>query len=154
MHLHNTSCILQRNGVSLQEKNSLKANHVICDKIFEKDWQLMATVCFSTGCYYYCSNVKCRTALNNSHFKCRDIYRGLSFALAFLTNGKKEERKLLCYCKTPFYSLRLCFQWSTQALNLLFPPAKKRRALSGRIETLCLWYFWSLPLMADSKYMQ
>lgn len=155
MHLHNASCILQRNGVSLEEKNSLKANRAICDKISEKGWQPMALVCSSTGCYYYCSNVKCRTALNNSYFNCRDIYRGLSFALAFLTNGKKGRKKTsLCYCKTPFYSLRLCFEWSTQALNLLFPPAKKRRALSGRIETPCLWHFWSLPLTANSKQMQ
>lgn len=120
MHLHNVSFILQRNGVSLEGNNSLKANHVICDKISEKGWQPMATVCFSTGCYYYCSNVKCRTALNNSYFKCRDINRGSSFALAFLTTGKKEERKLHSTIAR-LHSIHSDFQWSTQAL--IFPTS-------------------------------
>lgn len=86
-------------------------------------------------------------------FKCRDIYRGLSFALAFLTDGKKEERKLhSALARLHFIHSDYSVEYTSN--NLLFPPAKKRRALSGRIETPCLWYFWSFPLMANSKQMQ
>lgn len=155
MHLHNVSRVLQRNGVSLGKKNSLKANHVTCDEISEKgkdgSWWLQSAL--PLGVISTCSHVKCRTALNSSHFKCRDIYRGLSFALAFLTNGKKEERKLHSAIAGLLF-IHSDYAFSTQAVNLFFPPAKKRRALSERIEIPCLWYFWSLPLMANRKHMQ
>lgn len=40
----------------------------------------------------------------------------LELCISFFNRWKKGRKKTsLCSCKTPFYSLRLCFQWSTQA---------------------------------------